>query len=195
MDAHKLQVKLFVEDGSAPPLESFIAVFHDWVKHHRLGELLVDVANYAHVPKGPGVALIGHASDYYIDEGQGRRGLLYSRKRDAPPPSERLADAFRRVLHAGLLLEQEKAFAGKIRFRRDEMLFRINDRLLAPNTEATYAAVKPELEAFCTSLFGAGAFGLAPGAHPRDLFSVRISTDKGTPLPALLDRLGGAEGL
>ena len=45
---------------------------------------MIDVANYAHVPKGPGVALIGHGTDYFIDEGEGRLGLLYNRKRGAP---------------------------------------------------------------------------------------------------------------
>ena len=66
---------------------------------------MIDVANYAHVPKGPGVVLIGHGSDYFIDEGEGRLGLLHSRKRGAPDAGDRLADAFRRTLHAASLLE------------------------------------------------------------------------------------------
>ena len=35
-------------------------------------------------PRGPGVVLIGHGSDYFIDEGEGRLGLLHNRKRVGP---------------------------------------------------------------------------------------------------------------
>ena len=76
-------MKLFV-DGPALPVYGFIPVFHDWIKHHRLGELLVDVASYGHVPNGPGVGIVGHGSDYFVDSSEGRQGLLYSRKRDFP---------------------------------------------------------------------------------------------------------------
>ena len=109
---------------------------------------MIDVANYAHVPKGPGVALIGHGNDYFIDEGEGRLGLLYSRKRGAPAPGAAARrSSSRRTLHAASLLERDLALAGKIKFATDELLFRINDRLAAPNTDATFAALKPELEA------------------------------------------------
>jgi hypothetical protein len=191
MDAQKLQVKVFA-DGTPPALEAFIPVFHEWIKHRRLGsELLVDVANYAHVPKGPGVGIVGHASDYFLDLTDGRAGLLYSRKRQAPAEGERLADAFGRAVNAAALLEKEAAFAGKLRFRTDELLFRINDRLGAPNTEETFAAVRPELDALCGKLFGAG-YKLSPAARPRELFAVKIATDGKLSLAALLDRLGGA---
>lgn len=191
MDAQKLQVKVFAEATAMPPVEAFIPVFHDWIKHKRLDELLIDVANYAHVPKGPGVALIGHECDYYVDQAQGRPGLLHSRKREAPPAASRLADAFRRALNACVMLEKDAAFAGKLRFRTDELLFRINDRLAAPNTEATFAALRAELDALCGRLFGQSGYKLSLAGAPRDLFSLRIATDGKTPLAALLTRLGG----
>ncbi len=134
-----------------------------------LPELMIDVANYAHVPKGPGVVLIGHGNDYFIDEGEGRLGLLYNRKRGAPEPGQRLADAFRRTLHAASLLESDATLAAggaKLRFRTDELLLRINDRLGAPNDDETFAAIKPELDGFCRELFGAPATSRAP-ATPR----------------------------
>lgn len=189
MKAHKLQVKLFA-DGPIPALEAFIPVFHRWIKHHVLPELLVDVANYAHVPKGPGVALIGHGSDYYIDSAEGRPGLLYSRKREAPAEGERLTDAFRRLLHAAVLLEQDSDLNGKIRFRTDEFQFRVNDRLAAPSAETTFAELRPELDAFCTKLFGAGAYQLCLAGNARTLFTVKVTTTAKTPLLALRDKLG-----
>ena len=186
MKALKLQVKVFC-DGAAPPAEKFIPVFHDWIKHHKLPELLIDVANYAHVPKGPGVALIGHEADYFIDDTDGRPGLLYSRKRGTVAPGERLGDAFRRTLHAALMLE--KTFEGQLKFRTDELLFRINDRLAAPSTEATFTALRPELDAFATKLLGAHKLALAGG--PKQLFAVKIVGEAKSDLPTLLGRLGG----
>jgi hypothetical protein len=185
-DAFKLQVKLFVTGGAAKlQLEPFIPVFHDWIKHHKLGdELLIDVANYAHVPQGPGVALIGHAGDYFIDEAEGRPGLLYSRKRDPLPPGERVPDAFKKALRAAHLLEADSP----LRFRTDEFLFRINDRLAAPSGEKTFAELRPALDAVCARLFG--NYKLALAGTPRELFSVRITTDSKLGLESLLSKLG-----
>jgi hypothetical protein len=194
MDAHKLQVKLFAAGTPGLELESYIPIFHGWVKHHTLPELLIDVANYAHVPQGPGVALIGHGSDYFIDQGKGRLGLLYSRKRSAPPPAERLADAFRRALHAAMLLEKEPALAGKLRFGTGELLFRINDRLAAPATDETFAAVKPALDALGARLFAGGRFETTRAGSARELFGVKLASDGKATLAELLDRLGGPPG-
>ncbi len=109
MDAQKLQLKIFVtpESAQAVRLDAFIGIFHRWIKDHVLPELVVDVANYAHVPEGPGVVLIGHESDYFMDEGEGRLGFMHSRKRAGPPPAERLHDLARRTFYAARLLEQD----------------------------------------------------------------------------------------
>jgi hypothetical protein len=182
VSAFKLQVKIF---ATAPvELERFIPVFHEWIKHHRLSdELLIDVANYAHVPKGPGVALIGHASDYFIDEAEGRPGLLYSRKRDPLPEPDRVPDAFRRTLRAAALLEADSP----MRFGTGELLFRINDRLAAPNSEATFAELRPALDAVCGKLFGTHKLSMT--GTPKELFTVRITTDGKTDLATLLAKL------
>jgi hypothetical protein len=192
MEAHKLQLKIFVTTDSAPALEveSFIPVFHRWIKEHVLGEPLVDVANYAHVPEGPGVVLIGHDSDYFMDQGGARLGLLHSRKRVGPPPGERLNDLARRTLHAADLLEREAELGGKLRFATSELFFRINDRLAAPSTDETFASVRPELEQLAERLF-AGPFELTRQGGPKDLFTVRIVSAASPPVAALLERVGG----
>lgn len=192
MDAHKLQLKIFVAPTAGPAieLESFIPVFHRWIKDHLLPELTIDVANYAHVPKGPGVVLIGHGSDYFIDEADGRLGLLHNRKRAGLAPAERLSDLARRTLHAASLLERDPTLTGKLRFATGELLFRINDRLAAPNTPATFAAVKPELETLATRLYG-GPVQLTPVGGPKELFGVRITSATQPPLGTLLERAGG----
>lgn len=194
MEPQKLQLKLYTDRATGISPEAFVAVFHSWIKKKLLPELMIDVANYAHVPKGPGVALIGHGNDYFIDEGEGRLGLLYSRKRGAPEPGQRVADTFRRTLHAASLIENDASLAAggaKVRFRTDELQLRINDRLGAPNDDATFAALQPELDGFCRELFGAPC-DVTRAGNAKSLFTVKIATSAKTDVATLLGRLGGA---
>jgi hypothetical protein len=199
MDAQKLQLKIFVTPESARALdpEVFIAVFHRWIKDHVLPELVIDVASYLHVPLGPGVVLIGHGSDYFMDEGadQGvrRLGLLHNRKRSGPGPADRLGDLARRTLHAASLLEKEPSLAGKLRFTPNELLLRVNDRLAAPNSDATLTALKPEIDALASRLFG-GPVDLTRVGAPKDPFGVRLTCSSAPLLAILLERAGGPPG-
>lgn len=190
MQAQKLQVKIFALPGPAPAAEAFIPIFHQWIKNKVLPELMIDVANYAHVPKGPGVVLIGHACDTFMDESEGRLGVLHNRKRGAPLPEQRLDDAFRRALQAAILLEAEPTLAGTLRFSPNEFLFRINDRLLAPSTDATFLTLKPALEALATKMFEA-PFEITRVGDARTLFGAKLVSPAPTNLSTLLSRLGG----
>jgi hypothetical protein len=206
MDAHKLQLKIFVtrDSASAVELEAFIPIFHRWIRERLLPELVIDVANYAHVPEGPGVVLIGHESDYFMDQGGGRLGLLHNRKRpqssvasaegerpqSRTPPADRLTDLARRTLHAARLLESDPALGGSLRFAPNELLLRINDRLAAPSSDATFASLQPELEALASRLFAA-PFELTRVGGPKDLFAVRMTSPASAPLATLLERVGG----
>ncbi len=194
MDPQKLQLKIYVapESARALEIEALIPVFHRWIKEHTLPELLVDVANYGHVPEGPGVVLIGHGSDYSMDEGEGRPGLLHNRKRAGAAPADRLSDLARRTLHAASLLERDPSLAGKLRFATNELLFRVNDRLTR-NDDASLAAVRPELEGLAKRLFE-GPFQLARMGGSRELLGVRMTSPESAPLATLLARAGGPPG-
>src|SRR5437763_2347144 len=104
MDSHKLSVKFFVEDPSALRPEEFVPVFHGWIQRHALADhLLIDVADYKHVPEGPGTVLVSHEANIYTDQGEGRLGLLYFRKQPfagAATFAERLRATFRDALEA-----------------------------------------------------------------------------------------------
>jgi hypothetical protein len=136
--------------------------------------------------------LIGHGSDYFIDEGEGRLGLLHNRKRSGPAAAERLSDLARRTFHAAALLEKDPSLGGKLKFATNELLFRINDRLAAPNTDATFDALRGELETLAKTLFGAAELARVGG--PKELFAVRISSGASVSLASLLERAGGAPG-
>ena len=174
MKPAKFQVKLYTGAGEIE-LEKLIPVFHTWIREKKIpDELLIDVADYAHVPQGPGVVLIGHQSDYYLDVADDRPGLLYSRKRGFDGGLQPgIEDAFRRALRACQLLESETGLG--FEFATDEVLFRVQDRLAAPNDNATYDAYKGPLEEVANAFFGSSA-SLERIGSARDPFAVRIAT-------------------
>lgn len=189
MLAHKIQLKLPFAQPLACPLEAFVPVLHEWIRSDRLGELLIDVVDYLHVHQGPGVLLVGHASDYFIDTGEGVSGLVVSCKREPPPPDQRLADAFRRALRAASLLESE-ASLGEARFDLSKIELRIVDRLLAPNVEDTFSELRPELAGFVADWLGESGANLryAQG-DPRQLFGVAVELSRPATASQLLERL------
>jgi hypothetical protein len=156
MDSSKLAIKLFVKDGSTVDGHSFVPVFHRWIQTHALpNHMLIDVADYRHVQSGPGTVLVSHEANLSTDSDHGRLGLLYARKTPIEGNLEaRLREVFHSALLAASLLEAEPSLEGKIQFRTDDVLFRINDRLLAPNTAETFNAIAPAVEAFCKALYG-----------------------------------------
>jgi hypothetical protein len=175
VNARKIQLKLYAEGDV--DLDQVVRIFHGWIRDKKLGELLVDVADYQHVPDGPGIALIGHASDYYLDLGEGRPGLLYSRKRDAP--DDVLRDALERLLEAAALLEAEG-----VRFRTDELLLRVNDRL-APDD---FASLEGALSALLPRVVD--HFAIEPSSGPKERVAARVRAPGAGDVNALRERLG-----
>ena len=160
MDTVKYELKFFLDDASGVELEEFIPVFHDWIQTQQLEELLIDVADYRHVPEGPGVVLVAHDAHYAMDLAEGRLGLLYSRRRETHPSRgaiQGVADRLRSVWHCALTacqrLEAHPVLHGRLQFRGNELLLLCNDRLLAPNTPAAYDELCQHLEPFLATLY------------------------------------------
>lgn len=144
-----INVKIFVADAAAIDVADAVKVFHQWIKDTVCPEMLIDVAEYRHVPAGPGVLLIGHEANYSFDERENRLGLLYNRKSPVEGTFQsRLAQAHKAALDACGRLEKESIFKGKLKFDRSAMEVFINDRLLAPNNEETWRVLEPELKKY-----------------------------------------------
>src|SRR5438067_13460223 len=111
-----VRVKIFACEPVSIDLGDAIPVFHRWIQDRACPELLIDVADYRHVPDGPGVMLIGHEANYSLDNTKGRLGLLYNRKRAGGEAQENLRQAFDAAVAACQLLELEPAFAGRLKF-------------------------------------------------------------------------------
>ncbi|MES1262204.1 MAG: hypothetical protein ABUS49_10745, partial [Acidobacteriota bacterium] len=113
--------------------------------------------------------LIGHEANYSFDNRDDRLGFLYNRKAYLEGTlRDRLEQAYHAALAACERLEQEAAFRGKLQFDRNTLEVFVNDRLLAPNTEDTLQALRPELETFFEG------FTLERQGEPRDLFRVAL---------------------
>jgi hypothetical protein len=195
MDSHKLVIKFFSEDPAGVDEASFVPVFHSFIQTHALADhLLIDVADYTHVPDGPGTVLVSHEANVYMDHSVGGRlGLMYQRKQPiagAETFRDRLANVFASALRAAALLEENPAFAGRLKFRTGDAAFRINDRLHAPNTHATYEEVAPELRSFLADLYRGSDVSIdyAP-ASPLQPFGVYLKSNNAPGITALLDRL------
>jgi hypothetical protein len=173
-----VKVKIFAREPAPSDLSAAIPIFHRWIQERLCPELLIDVADYRHVPNGPGVMLIGHEANYSLDQAKGRLGLLYSRKRAGGEAQENLRQAFDAANAACDRLEREPALAGALKFDARDCEFSINDRLLAPNRQESYAALQPEFERFFGEVWGAGRYSIARPSDPRELFrlSVRASS-------------------
>lgn len=193
MDSHKLILKFYAQDTAAIDMATVVPVFHAFIQQQALPDhLLIDVADYAHVHEGPGIVLAAHEANLYLDEGEGRPGLMYQRKQPLPGTHnlrDRLAPVFAATLRACARLEDDPAFAGRLRFRTDEVMLRINDRLLAPNTPETFRTVEPDLRAFLSDLYPGEAVTLEPRYAELTLFEVRIRAEHSTPVKDLLERL------
>ncbi|MDP6555345.1 MAG: hypothetical protein QGG71_11825 [Pirellulaceae bacterium] len=187
MELQHVNVKIFVDGDLPVDPEQFINVFHTWTAEQSCDELLIDVADYRHVPAGPGVVLVGHEADYAMDKAGQRWGLLYNRKASTVGSNEdRFTQAFRAAASACRRLEDELT---GLQFSRQEFQLFINDRALAPNVPETLDACRVEIESFLQSLLGHGNATLTTEPEPRRRFGVLVQTD------ALLDlaQIAGAK--
>jgi hypothetical protein len=191
MKSEKLQIKFFAKPNADFDLETVVPVFHRFIREQLFDELMIDVADYKHVKHGPGVALVGDANDYFLDEGEGRPGLLFSRKRHGSGPEGRLREGFARALKACTLLEAAPELGGRLTFATNEVLIRLPDRLNAPNEDAIFAEVSVEVAPLLDKLFGAGAYAIERGAPKPEALSLRVKAKSAPALSALLSALGG----
>jgi hypothetical protein len=196
MQSLKYDLKLFLHEAVSVDLETFIPLFHRWIQDQRLQELLIDVADYRHVHHGPGVVLIAHDAHYAMDMAQGRLGLLYSRRRETHPSRQALqsvADRLQSVFHCALTacqeLETDPALQGRLWFRGDELLLRLNDRLRAPNTAAAYHELRQHLELFLTILYPDQHVDIEQVSSPGASLTVVIKAAQNPDIATLLARL------
>jgi hypothetical protein len=190
-ELQRIGCKVFFANATSIQLDKVVPIFHRWIQTSAVAGMLIDVADYAHVPAGPGILLVAHEGNYALDVSGGRPGMLYYSKQ---PISGDVAQRLRRVcalaLRAASLLEGEPALNGAVRVAGDELRLFANDRLRAPNSEATMDALRPAVDALLSTLYPGATCALRGAADPRERFTVDIHAPAPVPVATLLTRLG-----
>jgi len=177
------QVKVFALAPWPADIGGAIQVFHRWIRQGALPEMLIDVADYHHVPAGPGILLVAHEAHYSLDLRGNRLGLQYARRAALEGTTEsKLRQAIDAAVHACRRLESEPEFAGRLRFNTGELEIRVNDRLLAPNIAQTWEALRPAFTACLDAIWGCGGYRVRHSGDARELLTVQATA--GDLLPA-----------
>ncbi len=177
-DLHRIGIKFLTARGDDVPLTDFIPVFHTWIQEGKLEDVMIDVAEYSHVPAGPGTMLIAHEGNYAVDETGNRRGFVYYSKHDVPGDSleDRLAVVCRKNLSACKLLEADDVFRDRLAFDFGRIEIFFNDRLNGPNSDETWQAFEPVLKSFMDRLYpDTGYEAHYEAGDPRERFSVSVT--------------------
>ena len=164
MELQHINVKIYLNDaGQSLNVEDIIPVFHRCIQKQAFGELLIDVADYSHVPLGPGVVLVAHEAIYSVEPGpENRIGLLYNVKiKREGSNADRVKQALGEALKACVVLEEDEVFKGKYKFQTDTVWLAVNDRMLCPNEQATFDAVESDLQAGFAAVYGDATVELA----------------------------------
>jgi hypothetical protein len=189
MDLQHLNVKIMADLNGVEP-DTLIPIFHKWIQMKVTKEMLVDVADYLHVPEGPGVLLVGHEAFMSLDHGENRWGFLYNRRAALNGGiQDRLQSVTRAALEHCKRLEEEEALRGKLKFRGEEIQLAVNDRLLAPNTEETFKALEPEIKTFLGKLYGGASCTCKRHTDPRERLTLDVKARDPFPVVALLKNL------
>jgi rhodanese-related sulfurtransferase len=193
MNSQRVACKFFVHPDPRAPVElaPFIGVFHRFIQDGALDGLLLDVADYAHVPEGPGILLIGHDLDYGIDLAGGRAGLLTTRKRYGDLC---LAEAVRGLFGSALraIDSIERDGGVDLRFSTGEVTLQLIDRLAARNDEACYEAALAAIEPVLVDLYGEKYEACRAHADdPRRPLAITLTAQDAGPAAELAVRLVG----
>lgn len=185
----RINVKFYLEGPEALSAQAAFRIFNSWIPTTP-DEVLIDVADYSHLAEGPLTLLVGHEANYSLDNHHAELGLLYSRKQPtAGNLTERLASAFKAALAACRRLEEDPSLAGKVKFRRGDVLLIANDRLNAPNDPAGENALRAALAPVLAQLFAGAECTVERDPAPQSRLNLRIRCQTAADAATLLGNL------
>tara|TARA_B110000263_G_scaffold159795_1_gene138935 strand:- start:22 stop:528 length:507 start_codon:yes stop_codon:yes gene_type:complete len=130
---HKFGLKRKIKSMQTD-IESFVPLFHNWIQEDRIpNHIMVDVANYKHIPDGPGIMLIAHEGHFSLDFEDNDLGLLYMRKTPLGDNISETLSSIQQILDFAVeLIKIDSAIGQKIEFSEQYQLIS-NDRYEFPN--------------------------------------------------------------
>ncbi|ASC72390.1 hypothetical protein XM38_033470 [Halomicronema hongdechloris C2206] len=123
MTLDRFCVKFPAQPQASVDEAAFIPIFHEWIRDRTLAGTLLDVADYRHVPDGPGIMLITHEINYAMDRDRGELGL-YAQRKLGPGAThqERLLHLLRQTAIFGSRLEADRRVAGSLKLQGGKFL-------------------------------------------------------------------------
>ena len=88
------------------------------------------------------------------------------------------------------MLESDATFKNKPKFVAGDLKFIVNNRAIAPNNDATLAALKPELEALLNKVYGTGGYTLTREPDVKQRFIVHVKAKAPVTVTEALKKLG-----
>ena len=135
MELQKFGVKLFFDANNSYSSKDFIPVFHSWIQDKIVADnLVIDIADYSHIPDGPGIMLIAHEGHFSLDQENLQPGIMYMRKTELEGSFKvRFNKVLSTVIEAAKRLH-DNHINKEINFKNNSFRFIANDRLYAENT-------------------------------------------------------------
>jgi hypothetical protein len=188
-DIQKISIKILTDAPVTLALDPILAIFGRWRTDTNHPAQWVDLADYAHMVRGPGIVLIGKRCNFSFDMGGAAPGILYSSKRElAGSPADRLRAAIESGLELAHALIAESEFPAVVKATGGfELAF--NDRLETPNTEGTDRLLRPVVTQVFDALFGRGSYELKRQPDPGKLYGFAIRTTPPPDLKELRDHI------
>ncbi|MCS6798982.1 MAG: hypothetical protein NZ898_10705 [Myxococcota bacterium] len=192
--AERWQVRIPLA-SARPPADRMLEIWHGWIRDRTLPELLVDVVSYEHVHEGPGIVLVGHESDYYLDRVGPHGGLVHFRKRGGPRDgaASRLLDAAAKAFDVALRLRQDSRLP-ELAFDTTRLTVRVPDRLHAPVHAASRGALVEVLQSVAQHLYAGIDMRVEANGDERQPLAATLVAAADPGLESLLHRARAAPG-
>ena len=187
MDVERFCLKFFARSSDVDEA-CFIPIFHDWIRLKSIPGTLIDVADYRHVPEGPGIMLISHEINYAMEHGGGQFGLSAQRKlAHTGTHQEGVVELVKRMANFGTLLENDSRLAGGFALEGGKFLYAANDRLRLPNTAESFDTIHSDLAGAAATLYGDQPVSITRLENdPRERLTVLVETSASLAMASLL---------
>ena len=176
-DLQRIDVKQLLVSPPDPNLDPFLVIFNRWRQREDDPSDWVDLADYAHMPRGPGILIAGKRNTFSVNLNPPGPGLLTSVRNGLKGSLEdRFREAFRRARELNAAVVAEPEFPADFRVVDDAWEVFLNDRLRFSNTAESDVRVRPALAA----CLGIAPESLARHSDPRGRlgYSVRVGATR-----------------
>lgn len=186
-DLQRIDWKVQVEAPEKYSVDPLLTVFDRWRQEPNAPEDWVDLADYAHMARGPRVMMAGKRDHFSLDTNVPGPGLLVqTRKGLSGSIEERFIEAMKRHLTLSIRLTGEKEWPANLVPQGARWSVAINDRFNFPNDDATEAALKPGLTAALDRIFGKDGYTLTRDEDPQRRYGYTIQAKTARTLTEIL---------